>query len=365
MSSTQTSHRSRSLLVTIATAFVLGATVVGALAGQGAAAGPSATFSWQLRPTGTTSGLRGLAAVDESTAWVSGSGGTMLRTVDGGATWQDVAPPDAAGQAFRDIEAFTADHVVLLAIGPGDASRVYVTEDGGETWTKTFQNADPAAFYDCMAFFDRHRGLIMGDPVGGKFQILATEDGGRSWELVPSSGMPDALPGEFGFAASGTCIETAGGRDAWFGTGGDIVSRVFHSADRGRTWDVVETPVASSPAGGIFSLAFTDPRHGIIVGGDFLDPANAPDGAAYTVDGGVTWAPADGPGEYRSGSAWVPRLPMTAVAVGPTGSDVTRDGGRTWTRFDTHSFDSVECVQTGACWASGAQGAAARLVVTR
>ena len=355
----------RIVLLAAATALVLGAALAGALAAPGAAAGPKASFSWQLRPTGTTSGLRGLSAVDDQVAWVSGSGGTVLRTLDGGATWQDVAPPDADAQAFRDLEAFTADHAVLLAIGPGDASRVYVTEDGGATWTMTFQNTDPAAFYDCMAFFDRHHGLVMGDPVGGKFQILSTDDGGRSWQLVPSSGMPDALPGEFGFAASGTCIEVAGGRDVWFGTGGDVVSRVFHSDDRGSTWEVVTTPVASSPAGGIFSLAFADPRHGIAVGGDFLDPTNAPAGAAYTQDGGATWTLADGPGEYRSGSAWVPRLPKTAVAVGPTGSDVTTDGGRTWTRFDTGSLDAVDCARTGACWASGAQGAAARLVVTR
>ena len=362
---TTTPQTNRIVLLALTITVALGAALAAALAGPGTAAGPRASFSWELRPTGTTSGLRGLAAVDANTAWVSGSGGTVLRTLDGGATWQNVAPPDAAGQGFRDIEAFSADHVVLLAIGPGEASRIYVTEDGGETWTKTFQNTDPAAFYDCMAFFDHHRGLVMGDPVGGKFQILSTSDGGRTWELVPSSGMPDALPGEFGFAASGTCIETAGGRDAWFGTGGDVVSRVFHSDDRGRTWEVTETPVASAPAGGIFSLAFANPQHGIIVGGDFLDPTNAPDGAAYTTDGGATWIPADGPGEYRSGSAWVPRLPKTAVAVGPTGSDVTRDGGRSWTRFDTRSFDSVECVQTGACWASGAGGAAARLVVDR
>ena len=353
------------VLLAAAAALALGAALAGALASPGAAAGPKASFSWELRPTGTAAGLRGLAAVSEQVAWVSGSGGTVLRTVDGGATWQNVAPPDADAQAFRDLEAFTADHVVLLAIGPGDASRVYVTKDGGATWTKTFQNADPAAFYDCMAFFDDHRGLVMGDPVAGKFQILATSNGGDSWEVVPSTGMPDALPGEFGFAASGTCIETAGGRDAWFGTGGDVVSRVFHSDDRGMTWEVTETPVASAPAGGIFSLAFANPRHGIIVGGDFLDPTNAPDGAAYTTDGGASWVPADGPGEYRSGSAWIPRLPKTAVAVGPTGSDVTTDGGRTWTRFDTAGFDSVECVQTGACWASGAGGAAARLVVER
>ena len=359
-----TPHPARlALLTALSLAALCAALVVGAQ--TGAAAGPKATFAWEPRPTGTTSGLRGLSAVDERTAWASGSAGTVLRTTDGGATWQNVAPSDAGQQAFRDIEAFSADRAVLLAIGTGDASRVYATDDGGQTWTKTFQNTEPAAFYDCMAFFDRHRGLIMGDPVGGKFQILSTGDGGRSWRLVPSSGMPDALPGEFGFAASGTCIATAGGRDAWFGTGGDVVSRVFHSDDRGETWGVGETPVASTPSGGIFSLAFADPRHGLIVGGDFADPTNAPDGAASTSDGGATWTPADGPNEYRSGAAWVPRLPKTAVAVGPTGSDVTTDGGRTWTRFDTASYDAVDCSQTGACWASGASGAAARLVVGR
>lgn len=341
------------------------AIAAGVVAGTLEAAGPKASFAWSERPTGSTARLRGVSSVTADVAWTSGSGGTVLRTLDGGATWDDVRPADADAQAFRDIEAFGAEQAVLLAIGPGDASRVYRTDDGGATWTKTFQNTDPAAFYDCMAFFDRHRGLVMGDPVGGKFQILATEDGGRSWSLVSGAGMPDALPGEFGFAASGTCLETAGGRDAWFATGGDAVARVFHSGDRGRTWDVVGTPVKSGASGGIFSLAFTDTRHGIAVGGDFTVPDVAPDGGAFTIDGGASWTVASGPGEYRSGAAWVPRLPFTAVAVGPSGSDVSTDGGRSWTRFDEGSLDAVDCSQTGACWASGASGRVALLQVDR
>ena len=329
------------------------------------AAGPKASFAWEERPTGTTAGLRGVSAVSSDVAWVSGSGGTVLRTLDGGATWEDVAPPDADAQAFRDIEAFDADTAVLLAIGTGEASRLYRTEDGGETWTKTYQNTEPTGFYDCMSFFDRRRGLVLGDPVGGRFQILSTDDGGRSWTLLPSDGMPAALPGEFAFAASGTCIETAGGRDAWFATGGDAVARVFHSDDRGATWDAVATPVKSGPTAGIYSLAFANPRVGIAVGGDFTAPTDAPQGAAYTTDGGATWTLADGPGEYRSGSAWVPRFPFTAVAVGPTGSDVSRDGGRTWTRFAGGSLDAVDCAQTGACWGSGAAGRVALLRTDR
>ena len=50
-----------------------------------------------------------------------------------------------------------------------------------------------------------------------------------------------------------------------------------------------------------------------------------------------------------------------AVAVGPTGSDVTLDQGRTWQGFDDGSFDTVDCA-AGACWASGEAGRAAYLV---
>ena len=79
-----------------------------------------------------------------------------------------------------------------------------------------------------MTFLDRRNGLALSDPVGGKFRILATHDGGRSWAVQPDAGMPDALPGEFAFAASGTCLNTTAKR-AWFGTGGvTTLSPPFH-----------------------------------------------------------------------------------------------------------------------------------------
>ena len=80
---------------------------------------------------------------------------------------------------------------MVLAIGPGDASRIYRTTDGGATWDAAFVNDDPAAFYDCMAFFPGgRRGLAMSDPVDGKFRILATDDFGRSWSVLPNDRMP-------------------------------------------------------------------------------------------------------------------------------------------------------------------------------
>jgi hypothetical protein len=54
-----------------------------------------------------------------------------------------------------------------------------------------------------------------------------------------------------------------------------------------------------------------------------------------------------------------------AVVVGPTGSDVSLDQGRSWSRFDVGSFDTVDCAGGHACWASGELGRAARLVRQR
>ncbi|MGA5872730.1 WD40/YVTN/BNR-like repeat-containing protein [Streptomyces cinereoruber] len=320
-------------------------------------------LGWRLTPTGSDARFRGLAAVDRRTAWAAGSKGTVLRTTDGGRSWRNVSPPGAQGLEFRDVEAFDARRAVVLAIGEGEASRVLRTEDGGATWTESFRNTDPRAFYDCMTFFDHRNGLALSDPVDGKYRILSTRDGGRSWRVLPDRGMPDALPGEAGFAASGQCLVSAGPRDVWLATGGAATARVLHSADRGLTWTATASPVpAGDPARGVFGLAFRDRTHGIAVGGDYRGDQPSPEAAAVTADGGRTWRPsAAPPPAYRSGVAWLPYGRTSALAVGPTGTDLTTDGGRTWRTVDTGSYDTVDCTPDGACWASGEQGRVARL----
>jgi photosystem II stability/assembly factor-like uncharacterized protein len=323
----------------------------------------SGGYAWQLTPTGSTASLRGLSAVSEQVAWASGSAGTVLRTTNKGSSWQSVGPPGTEALQFRDIEAFDQRTAVILSIGEtADAFRIYRTMNAGQTWSLVFQNTEPTAFYDCMAFFDKHRGLALSDPINGRFRILATADGGQSWQVVAAD-MPPALAGEFAFAASGQCITTAGEGDAWFGTGGDAVARVFHSSDRGQTWTVSATPMLSGPTAGINALAFRDVENGLAAGGDFATPTVAPDSLALSDDGGDSWElVADAPNQYRSGATWV--TGREAIIVGPTGSDVSFDQGRSWQSFDNGSFHTVDCAGGHACWASGAQGRVAYLVRT-
>jgi photosystem II stability/assembly factor-like uncharacterized protein len=76
----------------------------------------------------------------------------------------------------------------------------------------------------------------------------------------------------------------------WFATGGKA-ARVFHSADRGRTWQVFQTPIVhGADSQGIFSIAFRDATHGVIAGGDYKHPLQDGPNLAFTNDGGATWS---------------------------------------------------------------------------
>ncbi|KAF2661574.1 Oligoxyloglucan reducing end-specific cellobiohydrolase [Lophiostoma macrostomum CBS 122681] len=331
------------------------------------ASGPNhdhARPTWNLRPTNTTQQFRGLSVVSRDTVWVSGTNGTALRSHNGGETWANVsptlAPENSTDFEFRDIQAWSAQEALVLSIGTGNLSRIYKTRDGGKSWKPTFINQEPTAFYDCMAFENSRHGIAMSDPVNGKFRLIETWNGGATWAIVDPSGMPAALDGEFGFAASGTCIEAAAGR--WYiASGGVNPGRVFRSSD-GHHWKVANSSITGGAAAGVFSVRFRDTKHGIAVGGDYESPTGNSANAAWSDDGGSFWTKANKfPGGYRSGASWVPGLDHIAIAVGTTGSDITFDGGKNWTTFDNGTFDAVECANKEACWASGSKGRVARL----
>lgn len=322
------------------------------------------TLQWDLKPTNSTQQFRGLSPVSAGIVWVSGTNSTVLLTKNGGTTWSNVSPPvspeNSTAFQFRDIEAFSDRSAVVLSIGEGNTSRIYQTLNGGRSWKATFVNTEPAAFYDCMAFENKKHGLAMSDPVDGKFRLIETWDGGATWKIVDPAGMPTALTGEFGFAASGTCIEAAAGR--WYiASGGVDPGRIFRSED-GHKWKVDNSSIAGGAAAGVFSVRFRDERNGIAVGGDYEKPAGNVDNAAWSKDDGKTWQKAASfPGGYRSGVSWVPGRGRTAVAVGTSGSDITYDGGRIWQAIGNGTFDAVECISKSTCWASGSGGRVARL----
>ena len=313
---------------------------------------------WNLtsQESGTEALLVGLDAVSETVAWAGGAEGTLLRTTDGGQTWQALPAPGPDSLQFRDVEAFGEDTAYALSAGPGAASRIYKTADGGQMWQLQFQSETPEAFFDCMGFWDAEHGLAFSDAVEGEFIVLRTADGGQQWQRLSPDVLPDALPGEASFAASGTCLQTEGDSTAWFGTAGAPAARVFRTTNRGRSWSVRETPLENGEAAGIASLAFRSAEHGMAFGGDLSVTEERGRTAARTSDGGRSWELAAAPLRGATyGAAYVPGT-RSLVAAGPNGVSYSSDEGRSWTPLDTTSHWSVAFASPRRGWAVGPAG---------
>jgi photosystem II stability/assembly factor-like uncharacterized protein len=320
---------------------------------------------WIPQQSGTTAEFRGLIAVSPTVVWASGTRGRVARTTDGGKTWRIDSVPGADPLDFRDVHALSATRAWAMSAGPAEKgqAKIFRTEDGTH-WTMQYDTNQTGVFLDAISFWDDRHGIAMSDPVGGHLFVLGTDDGGTTWRRLPSENAPPVLPGEAAFAASGTCLAVQGSSNVWIATGGGARARVFRSTDRGRTWSVADTPVhAGSSAAGIFSVAFSDAQHGVVVGGEYTKPKEPSVNVALTDDGGRTWRQAKGPlpSGYMSGVAIVPGTSgQSLVAVGLAGTAESTDGGESWKMVDTVAYNSVAFASRNVGWAAGPLGRIAK-----
>lgn len=321
---------------------------------------------WVPQHTETTAEFRALHAAGNGVVWAAGRGGVWTRTRDDGRTWTTDTVPGAESLFFTGVHAVDADTVILLGTsfteGEGRAA-VFRTTDGGRTWTMRWSLERAGLFLDALAFFDDRHGLALGDPTDGAFVLLATDDGGVTWH-DRSDALPPAQPGEAGFAASGQALIATGATHAWIVTGGGARARVLHTADRGATWRATDTPLAANASTGLFGIAFADARTGWAVGGDYRSVERSGNNVLRTDDGGATWrvAGTSAPAGVRYGVA-AARIDsaVAVIAVGPSGTGWSSDGGATWRAIDGPGFNSITVAPDGTVWAAGVEGRVARL----
>ena len=326
---------------------------------------PRVGAQWTPQQSNTNAEFRGLVAVSPRVVWASGTRGRVAHTSDGGNTWVVDSIPDASRLDFRDIYAMSPSRAWVMSAGLADSgqARIYATFDGVH-WTKQFETSQKGVFLDAISFWDADHGVAMSDPVDGKLFLIATNDGGTTWTHLDTDKAPPVLKDEAAFAASGTCLAVEGSSNVWIATGGGARARVFRSTDRGRTWSVADTPLhAGTSAAGAFSVAFSDAKHGVVVGGEYTKPKQASVNVAISDDGGKTWRQPKGsmPAGYLSGVAIVPGTRgRTMVAVGLAGTARSDDAGESWTMVDTVAYNSVAFASPDAGWAAGPRGRIAK-----
>ena len=318
--------------------------------------GAAAEGQWEREASHTTASLRGIANVGGGVAWASGSGGTVLRTLDGGQRWETCAvPPGAEKLDFRGVQAFDAKTAIVMSSGPGELSRLYKTTDGCATWKLVFTNPDKEGFWDAIQFTTRDKGVLLGDPVNHLFVGMLTFDGGNTWERQTLKATED-INGEGIFAASNSSLLAVYPGFRIFGTGGRGGPRVVslaagptdaYEGDGSKTkklpWAAglsAEKLPSSSPGegAGIFSLAERQDTDTIVaVGGDYARPNDRVDSAWTDADKNSSdptkmfgfKAAKTPPHGYRSAVAYDAAAKVW-VTVGPNGTEVSRDDGRNW-----------------------------------
>lgn len=281
-----------------------------------------------LLSSGPKISFRGIS-IAKNSIWVSGSGGTVGKSLDYGKTWEWYIIPGQEKNKFRDIEAL--DDTTAVTMGIGSPGLIYKTTNGGKNWTMVYQNNSPSIFMDAMAFENKKSGIVIGDPINGKFFVAETLDGGNTWKETEKLHLPAAITGEAFFAASGTNIVYA--ESKYYIVSGGMVSRIFFNKKA-----TILPTMKGQQMTGANGLAIQR-KNIFVASGNYNNLGNTDSALVYSKDGGSTWhLPTTPTGGYRSCVCFVGK--NKAITVGLTGIDITYDAGKNWKKISKEGFNT-------------------------
>ncbi|MGG9962252.1 WD40/YVTN/BNR-like repeat-containing protein [Ferruginibacter sp. SUN106] len=300
--------------------------------------------------------MRGLSVVNDKVIWVSGSKGSVGKSIDGGDTFTWMTVKGFEKTDFRDIEAFDAKNAIIMGIDT--PAYILKTKDGGETWDVVYENKTTGMFLDAMEFWNEMSGIVIGDPIDNKIFIARTFDGGKTWRALPDKYFPVAEKGEACFASSGSNVAALNLQEAVFITGGTH-SRMFIRDKK------IELPIIqgkeTTGANSVGVKHVKKKTTVIIVGGDFTTKDSTTKNCCITTDGGNTFTvPVIAPHGYRScveflnGDNW--------VTCGINGVDYSKDNGATWTWISKDGFNVCRKAKKGKAVFFAGNGKIGKLV---
>ncbi|MES2773328.1 MAG: oxidoreductase [Bacteroidota bacterium] len=294
----------------------------------------------------STVSFRGLSVVNDNVLWVSGSKGTIGKSIDGGRTFTWMHPAGFEKRDFRDIEAFDANTAVAMAID--SPAFIIKTTDGGVTWKTVYERHLHGIFLDAMCFKNDKRGVCVGDPINLRFWLLETNDGGDSWQEIPPPFRPTADSGEACFASSGTNLQFVDDTRFEYGFVSGGAMSILYLMGNGRTKPSAKIALEINhelESTGANSWAVNGKKY-VVVGGDFKDYKMEMYNSAYSMDAGRRWqSPAEPPAGYKSCVIWKDNINL--IATGLAGTDISFRGPKAWKHISDIQFHVVQKAKTG------------------
>lgn len=326
--------------------------------------------------SGRTVSIRGLSVVNDRTFWVSGSNGTVGRSLDGGNSMEWMTVTGYEKRDFRDVEAIDEHTAVIMGI---DTPAIILrTTDGGKNWEKVFEDTTTGMFLDAMymhidsAAIKKNKGkptptshslVVIGDPIKNKLYHAWSTNGGQTWERLSNAqwqAMPDIKEGEAFFASSGSniTISRANNSKGIYAVSGGTGASLW-TLDKAR-WTFQPLPIIQGGTStGANAIAFSPSGNkAVIVGGDFAkDTISTNNCVLLEFNKGkvIMSTPNVYPHGFRSSVVYVDEQHL--VAAGTSGIDVSEDGGKTWRNISGESYHVIRKAHNGkALYLAGGRG---------
>jgi len=307
--------------------------------------------SWlDQTPAGLKDSLTNASFVSATHGWVATAGGDILKTSDGGATWQTLKPsfaPLAAVSGYLTVDFVDASHGWA-----GVGNQIWMTIDGGKSWMPQYFGLTSDMQVMKIDFVDGVRGWALAQSQNtGESQVISTSDGGFAWRTVATGdsgvGDIDATSASDVWLLDGGYPDFAGPSYLFGGDGGGGVGQVNvqHSTDGGAHWQ-------SSSVGSPFTTG------ALAANGNQV--CTVGDGILTSSDAGQTWRSASSGQEYAFTAA-------TAVsandiwAVDDSGALLHSSDGSRWVEQSSPArwanvLDGVSFPDSSDGWIVGTSG---------
>ncbi len=264
----------------------------------------TAKSQWYYSKLPTSNYLYSLSFPEVSTGYVCGEYHTLLKTMDGGATWNSLNIN--TGGNLLSIK-FTSSITGYVATNRGE---IFKTIDGGQNWILIKQVIEPS--FTCshvkLWFINSDTGFVVCDSTNLEQRIFRTLNGGATWESQVPPGFSGYNPGSIMFLNDSIGFISFNGS-------------LIKTTNMGVTWDVVTLGLSSYR-----SIFFLDEQHGF----------GAYTGLDETLDGGVNWNWLVF-GDNLFSYVWFPSAD-TGYTCEDSDFYFTADTGKTWNPMILYNF---------------------------
>ena len=291
---------------------------------------------WEYKDSGTDFILLDLSIPpgQDQIAYAAGSQytvdseGIIIKTVDGGETWETIYPLSGTVHSFTRIEFVSP----LKGFVVGWGNTFMMTEDGGATWVDIAAGTD-IYYYSGLNFYDENNGFAMGLNLSNGLDSYITNDGGITWNLLTNT----TNMAEFASAYADENTLFTVGKD-------QVISK---SEDGGENWSVINSGIQGFYN---FEVFFKDQNNGIV---------STEDGTLLTThDSGLTWD------SFSTGYHNFYGLNYVGDHIYAAGTDedvyLSSDNGTTWEMIHngppTATFYAIEFFNNGDALICGSQG---------